>query len=60
MSRFEEYGISFQMRSITIEQAESNFAYSCKCCCSRGMRITCDRCAIATVYEKVITILGDK
>lgn len=54
MTKFEQIGVSYQHDAKSKEDANRSFAYSCKCCCQRGMRIECDRCAIEIVHNLVI------
>lgn len=57
MTCFERRGCEFQMDSQTVAEAVKNFAYSCKVCCSKGVRISCDRCAIAVTHENVVAAI---
>ena len=54
MTKFEQVGINMQYDSVTKEIALRKFSRSCECCCSKGLRIECDRCAISTVHQLVI------
>lgn len=54
MTKFEQVGVSFQNEATNKLEARKSFSYSCRCCCERGMRIDCDRCAIATTYRMTI------
>lgn len=54
MTKFEQVGVNMQYASYTKEIAQQKFSRSCECCCNRGLRINCDRCAIATVNQLVI------
>ena len=58
MTRFEELGVGFQLRAETTAQACRSFEYSCNCCCNRGLRIDCSRCAIQDVHEKIVNMLS--
>ena len=60
MTKFEQVGINLQYAASTIEQANKNFEYSCNCCCNKGMRIDCDRCAISSVHNLVVAYFSDK
>ena len=51
MTKFEERGVRLQNTAHSSFQAESRFEYSCNLCCSNGMRIECDRCAIKVAHE---------
>jgi len=59
MTGFERRGCEFQMDSRTVSEAVKNFAYSCKVCCNKGVRISCDRCAIAVTHENVVAAIRD-
>jgi hypothetical protein len=54
MTKFEQTGINMQYNSATKEIAINKFSRSCECCCSKGLHIDCDRCAIETVHRLVI------
>lgn len=60
MTKFEQVGVNYQYSAGTKEQANRSFAYSCNCCCNRGMRIDCDRCAIAVAHNLVIAAIDTK
>ena len=53
-SKFERIGVNLQYDATTIKEANDKFAYSCECCCTRGMHIECDRCAIAVAHNLTI------
>ena len=57
MTKFEQRGILFQQTSTTKEEALSKFAHSCDVCCSRGIRLDCDRCGIAVCHKLTMSIL---
>lgn len=59
MSRFEERGVEFQVNAQNSEQAKRSFDYSCNLCCNRGLRISCDRCAIRVTHERIVSILDN-
>jgi hypothetical protein len=54
MTKFEQIGVNYQYEAADKASANRSFAYSCKCCCQRGMRIECDRCAIEIAHSLVI------
>lgn len=58
-TKFETIGVQYQQESLTKEEARKNFQWSCRCCCNRGMKIDCDRCAIAAVHHQTIALLDD-
>lgn len=57
MTKFEQVGVNYQTDSTSKQEANRNFRYSCRVCCNRGMRIECDRCAIAATHDAVIAAL---
>lgn len=59
MTGFERRGCEIQMDSQTVPEATRNFEYSCRVCCNRGIRIDCDRCAIAITHENVVAAILD-
>ena len=54
MTKFEQVGVNYQNDAESKEQANRSFRYSCGCCCTRGLRIECDRCAIAVAHNLTI------
>ena len=54
MPKFEQVGVNYQNDAESKEQANRSFRYSCECCCTRGMHIECDRCAIAVAHNLTI------
>lgn len=54
MTKFETVGVSYQHLAENKSQAEKSFQHSCHCCCNKGMRLDCDKCAIAQVHGLVI------
>lgn len=59
MIKFERIGVNFQYEATSIEQANKSFAYSCECCCNKGVRLECDRCAIAHAHGLVVAYFDD-
>ena len=57
--KFIERGIRLQQEAMTKEMANKAFEYSCKCCCNRGLNITCDKCQIKMVHDITISIFDD-
>ena len=55
MSKFEERGVERQFESRTIKQAIRSFKRSCGSCCYTGKYITCDRCAIASAHNNILS-----
>ena len=60
MTKFERIGINHQYAAINKTEAQKSFSYSCKCCCDKGMRLDCDRCAISHVHSLVMAYFDDK
>ena len=54
MTKFEQVGVNYQNDAESKEQANRSFRHSCECCCTRGMHIECDRCAIAVAHNLTI------
>lgn len=59
MIGFERKGCELQMACETVHQAIKTFEYSCNVCCTRGVRLTCERCAIAATHENVVAAIRD-
>lgn len=60
MTKFEQIGVNYQHDAETPKQAMNAFKYSCNCCCSKGMRIDCDKCAIAATHNLVMACFNKK
>lgn len=60
MTKFEQVGVNYQNDAESKEQANRSFHYSCECCCTRGLRIECDRCAIAVAHNLTIAVFENK
>ena len=54
MTKFETIGVNYQHEARNKHEANKSFLHSCKCCCEKGMRIECDRCAIAEAHSLII------
>lgn len=59
MTKFEMVGVGYQYDAASKAEANKSFQYSCACCCQKGMRIECDRCAIAHTHSLVIACFND-
>ena len=59
MTKFETIGVKSQLDAETKQQAMRSFQWSCNCCCYKGMKLDCDRCAIAQVHRETIAIFDD-
>lgn len=60
MTHFEQVGVNYQHDANTKEQALKSFEYSCNCCCTKGKRIDCDRCAIAVTHNHIMAHFADQ
>ena len=60
MTKFETVGVNYQYNANNIKEANRSFEYSCNCCCNKGMRLDCDRCAIAHTHALVVAYFNDK
>jgi len=54
MTRFEEIGVELQELSRTPKEAKRLYQHSCDLCCSSGLHIRCDRCAIDCAHTRMI------
>lgn len=54
LTKFEQIGVNYQHDATSKHEANRSFRYSCRVCCERGMRIECDRCAIAATHDAVV------
>lgn len=54
MHKFEQIGVNYQYAAATKEMAIKSFNISCNICCCKGMRIDCDRCAIAETHSLIM------
>lgn len=59
MCKFETIGTERQYESASKYEADRNFRISCTICCTRGMHICCDKCAIAVAHD-LMTATFDK
>ena len=60
MTKFDQVGVTFQCDAPTREAALKAFHSSCRCCGTKGMRIDCDRCAIANTHAMIMAIFDSK
>lgn len=60
MTKFEQIGVNYQNDAESKEQANRSFYYSCECCCTRGLRIECNRCAIVVAHNLTIAAFENK
>lgn len=60
MTKFEQVGVNLQYDAVSVRHANKNFKYSCDTCCSKGMRIECERCAIAATHAMVVAYFQSK
>ena len=55
MTYFESIGVKKQHSAMSARKANEEFARSCNICCSQGKDINCDKCAIASAHNDIIT-----
>lgn len=60
MIKFEQKGVTLQHEATSKEEAIKAFKYSCDCCCTKGVHLECDRCAIANVHGLVVAYFDDE
>lgn len=60
MTKFEQVGVNYQYEARNTQEANKSFQYSCKCCCTKGIHLECDRCAIATVHGLMVAYFDGK
>ena len=60
MTKFEQIGVNYQYSANDTQEAQKAFEHSCDCCCAKGMRIECDRCAIAVAHHLVVAAFDAK
>ena len=59
MTKFEQMGVNYQYDANNIEEANKAFKHSCNCCCNKGIRIDCDKCAIAHTHALIVAYFND-
>ena len=60
MTKFEQVGVNYQHDANSILEANKAFKHSCSCCCNKGIKLECDKCAIAHVHDMVLAYFNDK
>lgn len=60
MTKFERIGVNYQFDATNIEDANKAFSNSCKCCCNKGIRLECDKCAIEYTHQLIVAYFADK
>lgn len=60
MTKFEQVGINYQYDATNIYEARRAFKHSCTCCCNKGIKLECDKCAIASVHNMIVAYFDDK
>lgn len=60
MTKFEQIGINYQYDATSIQEAQRAFKHSCNCCCNKGIKLECDKCAIANVHNMIVAYFNDK
>lgn len=59
MTKFETIGVSMQYDACSKANASKKFKQSCNVCCSHGIQLQCDHCAIKAAHELTMAILSD-
>jgi hypothetical protein len=54
MTKFEQIGVNRQYDSASKYESDRNYNISCNICCSRGMHLNCDSCAISVAHSLTI------
>ena len=57
MTYFESVGVDYQYNATSTNKAVQAFEKSCDICTRTGMHIECDKCAIASVHNIIISVL---
>lgn len=60
MTKFETVGVNYQHEANSIYEANKAFKHSCSCYCNKGVRLSCDRCAIAHTHDLICAYFNDK
>lgn len=60
MNKFEQIGVNLQYDATNKEQALRAFRYSCECCCTKGMWLNCEHCAIHCTHQLVMACFDSK
>lgn len=60
MNKFEQIGVNLQYDAMNKEQALRAFRYSCECCCTKGMWLNCEHCAIYCTHQLVMACFDSK
>ncbi len=54
MTKFETIGVELQHDSEDSRESVKRFLYSCRVCCTKGIHLECDRCAIAATHKMML------
>ena len=60
MCKFENIGVQRQYESADKRESDRNFHISCNICCTHGLHINCEKCAIAVAHEAVQIALAER
>ena len=60
MTKFETIGVNYQYDARNVNEANKAFNHSCRCCCSKGIQLNCDKCSIAFVHSLIVAYFDDK
>ena len=59
MTKFETIGVNRQHDACSEHEARKYFEHSCNCCCAKGMKLNCDKCAVAYVHSLVVACFNN-
>lgn len=54
------FGVNYQFDANNTIEAHKAFEHNCKCCCNKGIRLDCDKCAIAYTHNLIVAFFADK
>ena len=60
MTKFEQVGVNHQFDAANTTEANKAFQHSCDVCCNRGIKLTCDKCAIAYTHKLMCAYFADR
>lgn len=58
--KFEAIGVSRQYNAKNKREANRQFSNSCEHCCSKGILLECDRCAINYTHNLICTYFATR
>ena len=60
MTKFEQVGVTYQYEATNTQEAIKSFSNSCDCCCTKGIHLDCDRCAISAAHKHIVAYFDGK